>query len=396
MFCARLHRRGFTLVELLVVISIIGVLMSLLLPAVQAARESGRRAQCMNNLKQLGLAGQQHLEKNKRYPTGGWGPRWIGWADGGTGVKQPGGWVFNLLPYMDGDALYEATRTKTGNAQHDAQKRQVTVALAYMNCPSRRGGQTFPTSVGVTDPGADSNPDNYNPLCPNMPMTGPSLVDVGPVAAHSDYAANSGVRYNNANDVLGNPLGCYINPASAGSAAGSEYPSFNSVGASGTAFNSSRRWSGVVFQRSMIGDSSLKDGTSRTYLFGEKFVDRRHYDDGLYPGDKGNMFAGFGSDNYRGTYVEWTPTSLTTAPPPGSPVNSGRPAMLNDTVDPNDLSATSSWNYQCLFGSAHSGIVNYTFCDGSTKSVSVSIDPLTHRYLGERADGQILDDNQIN
>ena len=70
--------RGFTLVELLVVIAIIAMLVVLLLPAVQAARESAHRTQCMNNLRQLGLGVLLHLETHGHFPSGGWGHAWVG------------------------------------------------------------------------------------------------------------------------------------------------------------------------------------------------------------------------------------------------------------------------------------------------------------------------------
>src|SRR5437870_2211039 len=100
-------RHGFTLVELLVVIAIIGILMALLFPAVNAIREAGRQATCKNNLTQIAKSCVDHHAKWGYFPTGGWGPRWAGDPTRGSGINQPGGWIYNLLPHVGYGELHD-------------------------------------------------------------------------------------------------------------------------------------------------------------------------------------------------------------------------------------------------------------------------------------------------
>ena len=144
------HRtlRGFTLVELLVVIAIIGILIALLLPAIQAAREAARRSQCKNNLKQMGLAAQNHLSTQKCFPSGGWGFLWVGDPDRGYGSNQPGGWQYSILPFIDQRQIREVGKGLSVNQKYDALAEMQAYALPTFNCPTRRGATVGPYGDG--------------------------------------------------------------------------------------------------------------------------------------------------------------------------------------------------------------------------------------------------------
>jgi prepilin-type N-terminal cleavage/methylation domain-containing protein len=95
--------RAFTLVELLVVIAIIGILMAMILPAVQQARETARRTTCLNNTRNLGIGLQQYIAKHKRFPGG---RNYHEFKSGTTTKKTEHGWAVHMLPYIEESALY--------------------------------------------------------------------------------------------------------------------------------------------------------------------------------------------------------------------------------------------------------------------------------------------------
>jgi prepilin-type N-terminal cleavage/methylation domain-containing protein len=292
------RRAGFTLIELLVIIAIIAVLIGLLLPAVQRVREAANRIHCANNLKQLGLAAHNHHDSLGFLPSGGWGWYWTGVPDR-VGHRQPGGWTYSLLPYVDQDNLWRSSDAPT----------RVALPLSLFNCPSRRTGGPYPNRIAYFDAGFPK------------------------FAARGDYAANAGSQH--ADEFYSGP-----SSLAAGDSAGFNWPSTDGL-------------TGISFQRSEISFGDIKAGTSNTYLFGEKYLDRDHYSTGTDPADNECMYAGFDNDNFRCTAV---------------------PPMQ----DQNGVQNTFA------FGGAHPSVFEMVYCDGSVHYVSLTVDPAVHLRAGDR------------
>ena len=267
--------RAFTLVELLVVITIIGILVALLLPAVQAAREAARQAQSKNNLKQLALGCLQHEAQYKCYPTGGWSPLWTGDPNRAMGKRQPGGWIFCILPFIEQQSLADLALklplSSPGYLAAQAQRMQTVLSVTI--CPTRRRAILYPNvGYGTGDVWANATQD------------------LTPVMGRTDYAANYGDNIGNA------PYEVPVNWAWPSSLPVSSYAQFDSA---------SYDWdvdpsiSGIVFQRSQITAAEVTDGTSNTYLVGEKNINPDYYITGHDGGDNGDMFTGCDDDELR-------------------------------------------------------------------------------------------------
>ncbi len=257
----RRFRTAFTLIELLVVIAVIGVLIALLLPAVQRVRESANRTRCGNNLRQMGLGALHHESTHGFFPTGGWGWLWIGDPDRGPDKKQPGGWVYNILPHVEQTALYQMGQGKSDSEKKTINKERMKIPLNIFNCPTRRTGGPFPNPWNVYYKNAD------NPL---------------KELARTDYAANVGDQ--SQNEFSGGP---------------------SSLVEGDTTYN----WkvfgdcSGVMFARSEIRFSHITHGSANTLLVGEKYLRPEYYLTGQDGSDNESMYVGMDNDTSRVTYL---------------------------------------------------------------------------------------------
>ena len=329
--------RGFTLVELLVVIAIIGILVSLLMPAVQMAREAARRSSCSNNIRQLGLACQQHLEAQRHFPTGGWGFAWVGDPDRGFGRNQPGGWVFNILPMIEQEALRNLQLGKIGQARSDAAKEMLSTPLALAVCPSRRRPQLFPAGTAYWH--------MRTPMIGGPTTNGDMRASPTERVARGDYAANGGQAWVQA------PAGA----AHEGSGP-SSYSQFSSSAFQTALSDRTKLFNGVIGVCSQVTDSDIKDGMSNTILLGEKGHNPDDYMTGVNPGDNESLYMGSNQDVER--YSAFKPAQ--------------------------DTSGVSS---DKCFGSAHPAGFHVVLCDGSTKSLNFDIDAEVFRRLCNRIDG---------
>lgn len=241
------NAKAFTLVELLVVIAIVGVLVTLLLPAVGAARETARITQCKNQLKQIALAMLNHETAHGFLPTGGWGFRWVGDAASGYGKEQPGSWAFNILEYIElGDQRALAGDFRRDAASEEGQQKMlqlVSTPMPAFLCPSRRGVQAFPF---------------IEPAFPYLAYNASACRSGACNVVRGDYRANAGNRNH----------GEETGPA-VGQIASHQFRS--DIPISGGFYN------GVVFQRSRVSFARITDGATKTALLGEKSIIPAHY-----------------------------------------------------------------------------------------------------------------------
>jgi hypothetical protein len=334
---------------------VISILIALLLPAVQAAREAARMVECKNHLKQIGLAWESHHAAQKFYPTGGWGSNWAGDPNQGFDKRQPGGWAYNILPFLEEGRIHDLGKglqyggiPEKRNALAEAAQ---SVAAIFL-CPSRRPQNSLFTFTQQSASYANINLRNVLSVW------------------RGDYCANAGDQ--SWNQELATPQDvAQIND-----------PTFRF---DRTDDPTQRGYStGVSYYQSTVSIRQIIDGASHKYMVGEKFLYSDKYFTGDDPGDNAWLWTGWDDDLYRTAGINYLG-----APKPSSSTPSPIPPqadMPSTTADP-----TTKLYEADMWGSAHLAAFNMVFCDGSVHSLPYGIDLLIHRRLHNRDSGYEVD-----
>ncbi len=348
-------RQAFTLVELLVVIAIIGILIALLLPAVQAAREAARRSQCTNNLKQLGLALHNHHDIHKRFPPGGagthapWGT-YVSTDEAGWGPS----WLVHILPFIEQEPLYGMLDLSVSNPGWGDATTGAAIANAVIppfRCPS--------TPLEKTVSGTP--PSSSNVML--VTYVGISGAINGLIPNYNETRCNSG----------GSGSGCCTGGIACGN--------------------------GVLFPFGKIGFQDITDGTSNVMAISEQsdFLKTQN-----------NTKVDWGAGHLHGWVIGAHGGSLTAKRAPPNYFSGGDARTFNQTTIRYPINQKTGWpdgDGDCgglgvcrnmgdniPLNSTHPGGVNAALCDGSVRFVSETIDLATLAQLAVRDDGVPLGD----
>ena len=346
-------RRGFTLIELLVVISIIAVLIALLLPAVQAAREAARRAQCVNNLKQIGLAVHNYVQASKESLPWGDGPWWTEWSANAM-----------LLPYLEQTAIYNSINFTWSYSGFEGGPWNTTAqyaVIATFLCPSDADRLTDPNGHNNYMANSGSAPNSfYGGVGPTDGTGGPSagpFIYVGYIPALSASMNNqngSSVSVSAVIDGLSN------------TAAFSER-----VKAIGYTFGPSAPFDPLKPTASIsqvAGVSAAQETTPQAFY--QQCIATRPT-----PDSNGNDLAYDIDDNISGAM--WS---------------SGQPALTRygHIMPPNTWTCRAGLQMSHVASSRHPGSVNVLFLDGSVRGVKSTVSLQVWWALGTRAGGEVL------